>query len=149
MSVWLRLMKAHNLLLREARRGLPAGMTLPQFDVMAQLAREPLGLTSVQLSRRLLVSAGNLTGIVDRLEREGLARRAAHASDRRATLVRLTPAGRRRIGRILPRHVRGIEDLLAEVPRADLQALRELLGRLCVTLETGPPPGRRILKEVR
>lgn len=158
LSVWVRLMKAHHLLLREARRSLGSDLTLPQFDVMAHLSREPRGLTSVQLSRRLLVSAGNLTGIVGRLQREGLVSRGAHETDGRATRIRLTAAGQRRMARLVPRHARDIEALLAPVPRGDLEALRELLGRLAGSLESpGAVAGRahaeraaaRSLKEAR
>jgi DNA-binding MarR family transcriptional regulator len=143
LSVWVRLMKAHHLLLREARRYLAPDLTLPQFDVMAHLSREPRGLTSVQLSRRLLVSAGNLTGIVGRLQSEGMVSRGAHESDGRATRIRLTAAGRRRMARLAPRHARDIEALLSPVPRGDLVALRELLGRLAGSLESAraPAPG--------
>jgi DNA-binding MarR family transcriptional regulator len=145
LSVWVRLMKAHHLLLREARRSLASDLTLPQFDVMAQLSREPHGLTSVQLSRRLLVSAGNLTGIVGRLQREGLVSRGAHESDGRAMRIRLTAAGQRRMARLVPRHARDIESLLAAMPRGDLEALRELLGRLAGSLESADAVADRSL----
>jgi len=153
LSVWVRLMKAHNLLLREARRSVGRDMTLPQFDVMAHLARRPEGMTAGELSRLLLVSAGNLTGIVDRLEREGLAKREAHESDRRATRIRLTPWGRRRIGRLVPRHAHDIEQLLAPLSASELSGLRDLLGRLNGALEgragAAPEPLRRATKEKR
>lgn len=135
LSVWLRLMKAYNLILREARRCVGPDLTLPQFDVMAQAAREPDGITFVELSRRLLVSAGNLTGIVARLERDGLVSRETDAADRRATRIRLTSVGRRRMSRLLPRHAEDIESLLGRMPRGDLIALRDLLGRLNRTME--------------
>jgi len=135
LSVWVRLIKAYNLILREARRSIGTRLTLPQFDVMAQLARRPDGMTSVELSRHLLVSAGNLTGIVDRLEREGWVAREAHESDRRATRIRLTAAGRRRIASVLPRHARDIESLFRAIPRHEVEQLRELLGRLTAALD--------------
>lgn len=139
LSVWLRLMKAYNLILREARRSVGTRLTLPQFDVMAQLSRRREGMTFVELSRHLLVSAGNLTGIVDRLEREGLVAREAHESDRRATRICLTTVGRRRITAVLPRHARDIGALFAGMPRGEVHQLRELLGRLTHTLEPGGP----------
>jgi len=134
-SVWLRLMKAHGLMLRAARRSVEPRLTLPQFDVLAHLARSHEGMTSVELSRHLLVSPGNLTGIVDRLERDRLVCRAAHESDGRATRIQLTRAGRRRLSALLPRHTRDIESFLAGVPRRDLRRLRALLGRLTHSLE--------------
>jgi DNA-binding MarR family transcriptional regulator len=134
LSVWLRLMKAHGLILREARRSVEPALTLPQFDVMAQIAREPDGIPLVELSRRLLVSAGNVTGIVERLRRGGLVTREAHESDRRSTRIRLTAAGRRRMAALLPRHARDIEALFEGVARSDMHRLRDLLGRLADTL---------------
>jgi len=141
LSVWVRLIKAYNLVLREARRSLGARLTLPQFDVMAQLARRPGGMTSVELSRHLLVSAGNLTGIVDRLAREGLVAREAHESDRRATRIRLTPAGRRRIASLMPRHARDIESLFRAMPPGEVRQLRELLGNLVRALDPAEASG--------
>jgi len=135
LSVWVRLMKAHNLLLREARRSVGGHMTLPQFDVMTQLARRPEGITSVELSRLLLVSAGNLTGIIDRLARERLVTREAHESDGRATRIRLTGEGRRLIAKLVPRHARDIEYLLDPLSPSELLGLRDLLGRLNQALE--------------
>jgi DNA-binding MarR family transcriptional regulator len=138
LSVWVRLMKAHGLILRAARSRIGPDLTLAQFDVMAQLARVPRGLTAAALSRHLLVTAGNLTGIVDRLERDGLVTRTAHESDRRSVRIRLSPAGKRLMGRILPRHRRDIAALLSGVPKTDLAKLRSLLGRLAGALdETG------------
>lgn len=135
LSVWVRLMKAHNLVLRRARRSVGDGLTLPQFDVMAQLARRDSGMTSVELSRSLLVSAGNLTGIVDRLEREGLVRREAHETDGRATRIRLTAAGRRKMALLLPRHARDMEAVFRPLPRSEVERLRDLLGNLARALE--------------
>ncbi len=134
-SVWIRLMKAYNLVLRRARGSLRGGLTLPQFDVLAQLSRSPQGMTSAGLSRSLLVTAGNLTGIVDRLERERLVVREAHESDGRATLIRLTPAGRRRMTSLLPGHARDIESVFRAMPRSQMEQLRVLLGRLAHALE--------------
>ena len=136
LSLWLRLMKAYNLLLREARRSIGTDLTLPQFDVMAQLRRQTGGMTFVELSRHLLVSPGNLTGIVDRLERDGLVARAAHETDGRATRIRLTSSGRRRMARILPRHARDIESAFGALPRGEVRQLRTLLGHLTRALET-------------
>jgi len=130
LSIWLRLLKAHTLILREVRRDFGEAATLPQFEVLAQLQREPSGLTLVDLSRRLLVSAGNLTGIVARLERDGLVRREADPFDRRAFRVRLTPRGRSRVERLIPRHARLLSLLLADLSPRDQEELRSLLGRL-------------------
>ena len=129
-SLWLRLLAAHNLILREVRRGMGDVATLPQFDVLAQLDREPAGLTLSSLSRRLLVSAGNLTGIVTRLERRGLVHRDGDRLDRRAVRVRLTGRGRGLLADLLPRHAALVRDLFAELAPREQDDLRARLARL-------------------
>ena len=134
LSLWLRLLKAHNLILREVRRTMTAhGTTLPRFDVLAQLERATEGLTPRDLARRLLVTAGNLTVIVKQLEKEGLVVRRAVERDRRSYLLVLTPTGRRRISRLIPRHEEDLQRVLGAVPRKTQERLRELLGE---TLES-------------
>ncbi|MBI3932947.1 MAG: MarR family transcriptional regulator [Acidobacteria bacterium] len=140
LSVWVRLLKAHGLLLREVRRRVPESLTLPQFDVMAQLYREDGGMTPGELTRALLVTAGNVTGIVDRLARLGLAERRPVPEDRRAIRVRLTQRGRQLMQRAIPRHRRDVESLLGTIPSGDLARLRALLGRLNRALEEGGRP---------
>lgn len=134
-SAWLRLLKVQALLEREVRRELGNGFTLPQFDVLNQLARRPDGMTFVELSRQLLVTAGNLTGIVDRLEREKLVRRGPHPADRRAIRLTLTPRGWKAVSATVPPHHAAIARLMASLSRRDLQTLRILLGRLRDRLE--------------
>ena len=136
LSVWLRLLKAHALLLREVRRRVPETLTLPQFDVLAQLHRRPEGRTPHELSRELLVTAGNLTGVVARLGRLGLVKREPVPGDRRAVRIRLTPSGRRVMTRAIPRHRRDVQKLLSHVPAARLRRLRGLLGDVSRGLES-------------
>ena len=135
LSVWVRLLKAHGLMLREVRRRVPVSLTLPQFDVLAQLHRREGGMTPGELTRELLVTAGNVTGIVDRLVRLGLAERRPVPQDRRAVRVRLTARGRQLMRRIIPRHRRDVAVLLARVPADDLARLRDLLGNLARSIE--------------
>ena len=135
LSVFLRLLKAHALLLREVRRRVPEDLTLPQFDVLAQLHRREEGMTPGELTRELLVTGGNVTVIVDRLVEMGLAERRPFPSDRRAVLVRLTRQGQRLMQRAIPRHRRDVESLLRGVPPSDLVRLRDLLGSLSRSLE--------------
>src|SRR5919201_1906479 len=104
LSAWVRLVKSYNLVLREVRRRMGARCTLPQFDVLAQLARTEEGMSFRELSRHLIVTSGNLTGIVDRLEAEGLVYRQPHPEDRRSIKVRLTPRGHRFADRITRQH---------------------------------------------
>ena len=135
LSVWLRLLKAHGLLLREVRRLVPEGLTLPQFDVLAQLDRRPEGMTPKELTRELLVTAGNVTGIVERLAQQGLVRREPVPEDRRTVRIRLTPEGRRRNAEALPAHRLALGRLLVDVPPSTLVALREALGGFLQVLE--------------
>jgi DNA-binding MarR family transcriptional regulator len=135
LSVWVRLLKAHGLMLREVRRRVPVSLTLPQFDVLAQLHRREDGMTPGELTRELLVTAGNVTGIVDRLVRLQLAERRPVPHDRRAVRVRLTARGRQLMTRIIPRHRRDVAVLLARVPADDLARLRDLLGTLARSIE--------------
>lgn len=135
LSLWLRLLKAHGLLLREVRRRVPAGLTLPQFDVLAQLYRRPEGMTPGELTRELLVTAGNVTGIVARLVRLRLVERRPVPHDRRAVRLVLTARGRRLMSRAIPRHAAEVEELLAPVPAAARRRLRDLLGELLRALE--------------
>jgi DNA-binding MarR family transcriptional regulator len=135
LSVVVRLLKVHALLLRELRRRMPEELTLPQFDVLAQLQRRPQGMTPGELTRELLVTGGNVTVIVDRLVRLGLAERRPVPHDRRAVLVRLTRPGQSLMRRAIPRHRREVGALLGSVPPADLAQLRDLLGSLSQGLE--------------
>jgi DNA-binding MarR family transcriptional regulator len=135
LSVWVRLLKAHGLMLREVRRRVPVSLTLPQFDVLAQLHRRPEGMTPGELTRELLVTAGNVTGIVERLVRLGLAERRPVPQDRRAVRVRLTARGRQLMRRIIPRHRRDVAAVLARVPASDLARLRDLLGDVARRIE--------------
>jgi DNA-binding MarR family transcriptional regulator len=142
-STWLRLMKVHNLILARARRSLAGRCTLPQFDVLAQIDRSEDGLTFRELARHLLVSAGNLTVIVRRLEREGLVRREVVESDRRSYRIVLTPGGRRFIRALIPRHRRDLDRILGEIPGPVLRALRRRLGETAVFLEGASREGAR------
>lgn len=128
----LRLATCRNLLMREARLSVERwGLTLPQFDVLAELSRARAeGFTFVELSRLLLVTSGNLTGIVDRLEAEGLVRRQTDVRDRRLVRIVLTKKGRRLAQDIMPRHAQDIHALLAFMPPDEMTALIEMLGRL-------------------
>lgn len=129
----LRIATCCNLLMREARQRVAGrwNLTLPQFDVLAELARADAGgFTFIELSRLLLVTSGNLTGIVDRLEQQRLVRRHPDDQDRRVIRVALTDKGRRLTDRVLPAHAADIEEILSFMPASDLNQLNDLLGRL-------------------
>src|SRR5258706_4952497 len=94
LRIWLRLLTCTQLIERRVRSGLREqfATTLPRFDLMAQLERHPEGLKMNELSRMLMVTGGNITAIVDQLEKESLVERLAEAAERRAFLIRLTRA---------------------------------------------------------
>ena len=100
--LWLRMLATSRLIETRTRRLLQEryGTTLPRFDLMAQLERVPAGLKMNELSKRMMVTGGNVTGITDGLALEGLVERVDDPDDRRAWLVRLTPAGRRAFARM-------------------------------------------------
>jgi DNA-binding MarR family transcriptional regulator len=139
-GLWIRLVKCYGLVLREVSRP-QRGLTLPQFDCLAQLLRHPEGLTAGDLSRSLLVTAGNLTGIVGRLQARGLVSRRPHPRDRRAALLFLTPHGHRLALVEVARHERRLARLFTGLPPAGRLRLRMALDRLRETLE--PRPLRR------
>src|SRR5580693_9101561 len=98
LRLWLRLLSCTMRIESHVRGRLRQdfGTTLPRFDLMAQLERHPHGLRMTELSKRLMVSGGNVTGIADQLEREGLVARSLDPSDRRALTVKLTAVGLKR-----------------------------------------------------
>ena len=128
-SLWVRLLESHNLMLSEVRRRLAEECTLPRFDLLANLERED-GQTLAALSRRMLVTAGNLTGLVDRAERDGVVERRADPRDRRLSRAYLTPKGRALITELLPRHADHVGELLGDLDADDRRELRRLLGKL-------------------
>jgi DNA-binding MarR family transcriptional regulator len=132
LRLWLRLLATTNLLEGRVRRLLQERFTttLPRFDLMAQLERVPEGLRMGELSRQLMVTGGNVTGITDTLEREGLVARVADPADRRSFRVRLTPAGRKAFRAMAEEHERWIVAAFDGLDAADLRQLGALLGRL-------------------
>ncbi len=132
LRVWLRLLSCANRIEQDVRQELrsASGMTLPRFDLLSQLERAPDGLTMGELSRRLMVTRGNVTGLIDRLVEEGLVERTPMPKDRRAHIVRLTPAGEAAFGEMLPNHEAVIAAKLGAMKRSDLRQLQSLLGRL-------------------
>ena len=134
-GLWLRLARCYNLAMRELRTGLRKDCTMPQFDVLAQLERSPDGLTFSALSEKLLVTAGNLTGIVDRLEKQGLARRETNPRDRRQTFIKLTDEGRAYCDKVIPQHTQDIAKLLEGLSDNAVQNLRNDLAQLAGLLD--------------
>ena len=132
LRLWLRLLTCANMIEAEIRSRLREnfGATLPRFDLMAQLEKSPEGMTLGALSRRMMVSNGNLTGLVEKLVELGLVARVAHARDRRATVVRLTEAGRDSFAAMAAEHGAWVAELFAGLAAEDVRALMPLLARM-------------------
>jgi len=130
--LWLRMLATNRLVETRTRRLLQEryATTLPRFDLMAQLERAPKGLKMGELSKRMMVTGGNVTGITDLLEREGLVERVADPRDRRARLVRLTGAGRRAFAAMAEEHERWIVEAFTELSGREMATIAALLARL-------------------
>jgi len=132
LRLWLRLLsctvRIENKIRLRLRREF--NMTLPRFEVMAQLERSSDGLRMNEISRRLMVSGGNVTGITDQLEREGLVVRTACPGDRRAFTVKLTDTGLRRFREMAARHEQWIIELLGGLGRDEKEAMMNELGKV-------------------
>jgi DNA-binding MarR family transcriptional regulator len=132
LRLWLRLLSCTVRIETHVRSGFRQefATTLPRFDLMAQLERYPEGLRMNDLSRRLMVSGGNVTGITDQLEREGLVVRTLDRGDRRAITVKLTSAGLKRFREMAASHERWIVELLDGLSHEDRQTMLLMLGKL-------------------
>ena len=132
LRLWLRLLACTNRVEHQVRDRLRREFetTLPRFDLMAQLERHPNGLRMSELSRRLMVSGGNITGITDQLEREHLVVRIFDPADRRVVAVKLTATGLARFRDMAARHERWIVELLAGLDQTDKLGMFELLQKL-------------------
>jgi DNA-binding MarR family transcriptional regulator len=132
LRLWLRLLTCTSLAEASVRSELRRDFdcTLPRFDLMAQLERNPAGLRMGELSKRLMVTGGNVTGITDQLVKEGLVTREAPPDDRRAFLVRLTPAGRRHFLRMAEAHEAWVVELFSGLSAHERRQLFGLLAKL-------------------
>ncbi len=132
LRVWLRLLSCTTLIENEISTRLRRefATTLPRFDLMAQLARSPNGLTMGELSQRLMVTGGNVTGVTDTLERDGLVERLPMPNDRRARIVRLTPNGKALFDRMAAVHAGWVEELISGLGEPERRELYRLLGQL-------------------
>ncbi len=132
LKMWIRLLgvtRAAESHLREFLR-VQHDTTLPRFDVMAALYRRREGVTMSELSRMLLVSNGNATTVVDRLENDGLVLRTPSETDRRTVFVALTPEGLRQFEGLATQHEAEVSRLFANLSEADLEALTDILKRM-------------------
>jgi DNA-binding MarR family transcriptional regulator len=131
LRLWLRMLTCTSLIEGEIRRRLrdQFDFTLPRFDLLAQLDRAPDGMTLGELSRRMMVTNGNITGLVDRLEEQGLVRRRSSPHDRRSQFVSMTAAGRRTFRSIARTHAEWIGEFFAGLSDSELEPLLRLLAK--------------------
>ena len=132
LRLWLRLLTCTQLIEKQVRNELRSqfATTLPRFDLMSQLERSPDGLKMNELSRRMMVTGGNVTGITDQLVTEGLVERVDVAGDRRAWRVRLTARGRKLFNDMAQQHEAWICDAFASLSPKEINQLHKLLGKV-------------------
>lgn len=132
LRLWLRLLSCTTLIEDSIRQQLREqfDISLSRFDLMAQLERHPEGLTMGELSRRMMVSGGNTTAIVDQLEKEQLVQRQVAANDRRSFRVLLTPSGHQTFARMATAHEGWVVGLFSGLSERQQEQLGNLLGHL-------------------
>jgi len=129
LRLWLRMMALHKLILNELRRRLRTsfGMSLARFDLLSQLDVRT-GIRMGALSDRLMVTTGNITGLVDELEADGLVERTPDPESRRALLVRLTPKGRKQFNAAAKRHESWVKEFFSVLTDKEKKLLFDLVG---------------------
>lgn len=137
--LWLRLLTCATLVETEIRRRLREefDFTLPRFDLLAQLERAHQGMVLGELSKRMMVSAGNLTALVERLVESGHITRSTSPSDRRVQIIALTESGRAAFGVMAERHGEWIGTLFAGLSPREREELMNALGKLKQSVRTG------------
>ena len=145
LRLWLRMHTCSTLVENRVRSLMRNNFntTLPRFDLMAQLASAPRGIKMSDLSRRMMVTNGNITGITDQLERDGLVERTKVDTDRRSCLIRLTAKGRQRFRHMSSAYQGWISELFEGMPEERQQQLYELLGELKIAGLSGTQPDAR------
>jgi DNA-binding MarR family transcriptional regulator len=138
LRAWLRLWACVGSVERVVRTRLYSdhGMTLPRFDYLSQLYREPdRRMNMTELSRRLMVSGGNVTGLTDRLVADGLVKREQDPSDRRVQIIVLTDDGYERFIQVALEHEKWIGELFEDLGPDQMGVLNQTLGQLKQSLE--------------
>ena len=132
LRLWLRMLTCTQLVEKQVRTQLRERFetTLPRFDLMAQLERAPEGLKMNELSRRMMVTGGNVTGITDQLVNEGLVERIDVEGDRRAYCVRLTAKGRKQFNEMAVQHEGWIVEAFSGLTDKEIATLHKLLGKV-------------------
>ena len=131
LRLWLRLLTCTTLIEGEIRRRLRDSfdVTLPRFDLLAQLDKAPSGMTLGELSQRMMVSNGNVTGLTERLVEQGLLDRRASPTDRRAQIVSLTAEGRRMFRTMARTHEDWVADIFSGLSAGEIDTLMALLAK--------------------
>jgi DNA-binding MarR family transcriptional regulator len=131
LRLWLRLLTCTTLIEGEVRGRLRErfDVTLPRFDLMAQLDKAPDGMTLSDVSKRMMVSNGNITGLVERLVQSGHVDRRTSNVDRRAQVIRLTKSGRAEFRKMAAEHEIWIADMFGDLGEKDVRELMRLLGK--------------------
>jgi DNA-binding MarR family transcriptional regulator len=139
LRLWLRLLTCSTLIEGQVRRKLREefDFTLPRFDLLAQLERADQGMVLGEISKRMMVSAGNITVLVERLTESGHITRATSSADRRVQIIALTAFGRAEFRRMATRHGEWISDLFAGVNARDVSALLKELAKLKRSIRAG------------
>lgn len=139
LRLWLRLLTCSTLIETEIRRRLREefDFTLPRFDLLAQLEKAPDGLVLGEISRRMMVSAGNITALVERLLESGYITRTAAPTDRRVQIIRMTAMGRDAFRRMSDKHGDWIGGLFADLSPDDARTLMTALGTLKASVRAG------------
>jgi len=139
---WVRILAVQKGALAAIRDDLEHEMTLPRFDLLSNLVRED-GQTLAALSRSMLVTAGNITGLVDRAARDGLVERRADPNDRRAWRVHITPKGKVAFQRAEQRHAARVSKLFSALSPNELQSLVRVLDKVRQTIRGPESPNVR------
>jgi DNA-binding MarR family transcriptional regulator len=132
LRLWLRLLTCTNLIEAGIRKRLAERFetTLPRFDLLAQLERAPKGMTLGDLSRRMMVTNGNVTGLVERLVQSGHIKRSSLPNDRRVQIVKLTAKGQSNFNRVASAHEEWVAEFFARLSPKDIDGLIQALGKL-------------------
>lgn len=140
LRLWIRLLRSSRAIENELRERLRRrfDVTLPRFDVLSALHRRQDGMLMSELSRYLMVSNGNVTGIIDRLEADGQVVRSRRDGDRRTSIVRLTDKGREQFEAMAAVHETWVDELLSGLVPDDVERLSAVLHDFNLNWGTRP-----------
>jgi DNA-binding MarR family transcriptional regulator len=143
LRLWLRLFSCSTVIEKRIRNRLESefGTTLPRFDALAALERHPDGMTMGELSDAMMVSNGNVTGVVARLAEDGYVVRTPDPVDRRVSTVKLSTRGSNAFAKMAAEHAEWIDEMFTDLSESDVKELMRLLKKLRLSIETHPGLG--------